>query len=120
MKYVIEPYSSRGSRAVRLLSFHHQPWPSPLCRASGGSGCGLEVVAFFEVGDESGVLRVPVEPLRARECLAHRLDGAQVDRAGPLELREVVDERGVDDAVGRLGAAAQAVEVLQRAAVDLG
>ena len=34
--------------------------------------------------------------------------------------REVVDERGVDDAVRAGGAGAQAVEVLEIAAMDLG
>ena len=57
-------------------------------------------------------------PVRAREHVADRRDRALIDRARLRELGEVVDERRVDHAVGRLGASAQAVEILERAAHD--
>ena len=57
---------------------------------------------------------------RALERSAERLDGAPIGLARLLDLGEVVDVGGVDHAVRLLRAAAQAVEVLERAAVDLG
>jgi hypothetical protein len=45
------------------------------------------------------------------ECGAERLDGTQIDASRVLVRREVVDEREVDDAVGRGGAGTQAVAV---------
>jgi hypothetical protein len=43
-----------------------------------------------------------------------------VDLAVLLELREVVDEGGVDHAIRRRRSAAQALQILQMAAMDLG
>jgi hypothetical protein len=54
-------------------------------------------------------------PVGALECCAERLDGALVGASGDREVREVVDERGVDDAVGRGRAGVQAVEVVEGA-----
>ena len=64
-------------------------------------------------GDEEGTLR-------ARERIPEGFDGAPVDCAVPLEIGKVVDEATVDHAVARGGAARQAFEVLERAALDLG
>jgi hypothetical protein len=48
------------------------------------------------------------------------IDRLPVDLGGVLHLREVVDERGVDHAVGCVRAAAQGLQVLQRSAPHLG
>src|SRR6185503_8248009 len=64
-------------------------------------------------GDDEG-------PAGARERRAERLDGAEVGAARAVELREVVDEGAVDHAVRGGGAGAQALGVLEIAAVDLG
>jgi hypothetical protein len=57
--------------------------------------------------------------LRAGERRAERLDGVPVDLAVRLELREIVDEGGVDDPVRERSAAAQAFEILEIAAMGL-
>jgi hypothetical protein len=56
----------------------------------------------------------------ALERRAERRDRASVGLGGRLHPREVVDVGGVDHAVGRGGPAAQAVEIVQRAALGLG
>jgi hypothetical protein len=80
----------------------------------GRDGAGLQ--ACQTGGDDE-------RPVAARERRAERLDGPAV-RAGrrPEVAREgdVVLEGEVDDAVGRRGGGAQAFDVVEAAAVDLG
>ena len=64
-------------------------------------------------GDDQGVVR-------ACQGRAERLNGAPVSFADGDEVREVVVEGAMDDAVGLGGAAAQTVQVFQVAAMDLG
>ena len=62
-------------------------------------------------------------PVGALERRAERLDGAAVRVGGGLEVAgegDVVLEGEVDDPVGRGGGGAQALEVVEAAAVDLG
>ena len=56
----------------------------------------------------------------AGELGGERLNGALVDRAAVFEIREVVDEGGVDHAVRRGSASAQTIEVLEIAPLNLG
>ena len=64
-------------------------------------------------GDDQGAVG-------ARERGAERLDGAPIDLAVLLELREVVDEGGVDHAIRHGRAAAQAFQVFEVASMHLG
>ncbi len=57
---------------------------------------------------------------RSGERSAERLDGELVRHAAGGKVREVVNEGGVDDAVGRRRAAFQAVVIGEIAALDLG
>ena len=62
-------------------------------------------------------------PIGTLERFAERLDGAAIGVGGALEVRrerDVVVEREVDDAVRRGRAGAQAVEVVEGAAMHLG
>ena len=59
-------------------------------------------------------------PAGARKHRAERLDDASIGFAIRRELREVVVEREVDDAVRAGGAVLQAVRIVDRSAIDLG
>jgi len=61
--------------------------------------------------------------IRTRQCLAECLDGAQVRIGSALKIpreSDVVLVRGVNDPVARGSAGAQAVEVIQSAAMHIG
>ena len=64
-------------------------------------------------GDDEGLAR-------SGQRFAHGIDGALVDLAGFHEFREIVNEGEVDGAVGFARALAQAVEIVERPAMDLG
>lgn len=62
-------------------------------------------------GDDEGIVG-------AFQYVAHRFDSAFVDLPVLREFREIVDEGEMDHAVGFLCAALEAVEILQRAAMN--
>src|SRR6185437_3584011 len=95
-------------------------------RRFGGARIGLRLwrwrivfgrdAARREQRDPGGGDQWPVGP---GERVCKRLNGALVDLGAVLETREVVDEGGVNDAIRHGGAFAEAIEVLEIAALRL-
>ena len=93
--------------------------PLPTC----GEAAGVGRIVFGREAARTEQSRAGGDEERAvrpRERGAEGLNGAPVDRRVRVKLREVMDEGGVNHAVGCRGARAQAVQVLERPAMHLG